>query len=382
MAATATAEKKPTTPAPPADKPIPGTEIAIVAPPRLPYHPAVFEQFNVDRAAWKALVESVFPSAKTSGAVILALSYCKARRLDPFKRVVHIVPIWDSQKKAYIESVWPGIGEHRTTAMRTKKHAGLDAPAFGPVVKRKFTDKVTEYGQNNSRSVVEKTVEVEFPEWCQITVYRLVGNERVAFPGPRVLWMEFYSRSGKSILPNDRWQRAPWGMIEKCAEAGALRRAFPEELGDELTAEEDTIIAAMAARDITPQPPTPEPTRDQFRGKPTPTDVRDEATGGDDAGDDGAKTESPDQGDVDTGPEPLTTEDATLPEGGNIAFQVQGLVDLIKSANYAGDIATIDEANAGLLKKWRSGADGSQTRKAAAAYDEAKAARLAELAAE
>jgi hypothetical protein len=41
------------------------------------------------------------------------------RQVDPFKRPVHIVPVWDNEKRDYVETVWPGIAEHRTTAFRT-----------------------------------------------------------------------------------------------------------------------------------------------------------------------------------------------------------------------------------------------------------------------
>ena len=242
--------------------------VAVIQPPRLPYHPAIEERFGIDRSGWKALVESVFPNAKTSDAVVLALGYCKARKLDPFKRPVHIVPIWDPKKpKAngngmgdFVETVWPGIAEHRTTAMRTGTHAGLDEPVFGPTIKKQFTGKV---GSGDYAKTI--TVDMEFPEWCRITVYRMVQGTRVPFPGPKVYFMEFYSAQGKSGVPNDRWQRAPSGMLEKCAEAGALRRAFPEEIGDEWTAEEASGAAAAPMRDITPEAPAvPEPTRAEF----------------------------------------------------------------------------------------------------------------------
>ena len=42
----------------------------------------------------------------------------------------------------------------------------------------------------------------------------------------------------KSGAPNDRWKRSPFGQIEKCAEAAALRLAFPEEIGNDYAAEE------------------------------------------------------------------------------------------------------------------------------------------------
>ena len=69
-------------------------EVAIFAPPRLPYHDAFKERFGVERMQWKALVEACYPNAKTIDSVAMVLSYCKARNLDPFKRPVHIVPMW------------------------------------------------------------------------------------------------------------------------------------------------------------------------------------------------------------------------------------------------------------------------------------------------
>lgn len=245
------------------------TDVAVIERPRLPYAEGVEERFGVDRATWKALVEAVFPLAKTPGAVVLALSYCKARKLDPFKRVVHIVPVWDKDR-GEVETVWPGIAEHRTTAFRTRQYAGSDPASYGTTVTETFTDKVkTKAGTEN------KTVKVSFPEWCQLTVYRLVGGQRVPVPGPRVYWREFYSRIGRTVLPNDRWQRSPFQMIEKCAEAAALRRAFPEELGDEFTAEEaEGLFAAPAEATIMHDAP-PRPTRamieQQMAAEATPT---------------------------------------------------------------------------------------------------------------
>jgi hypothetical protein len=53
-----------------------------------------------------------------------------------------------------------------------------------------------------------------------------------------VLWLESYATIGKSELPNEMWQERAVGQIEKCAEAASLRRAFPEELGNEYSADE------------------------------------------------------------------------------------------------------------------------------------------------
>jgi phage recombination protein Bet len=191
--------------------------------PRLPYHPVVEERFGVDKTSWKALVEAVFPSAKSVDSVVMALAYCKRRNLDVFKRPVHIVPVWDSNRREMVETVWPGISEMRTTAMRTGQYAGKDKTQFGP-------DVTTKLGG----------VEVTFPEWAQITLYRMVpGAGRCAFEGPQVHWTETYATAKKDTeAPNTMWRKRPRGQIEKCAEAAALRCTFPEELGNEYAAEE------------------------------------------------------------------------------------------------------------------------------------------------
>jgi phage recombination protein Bet len=199
------------------------TDLVPIARPRLPWHPDFQKRFDVDAVGWRALIDAVWPAAKTSDAVVLALSYCKARRLDPFKRPVHIVPVWSRALGKEIESVWPGIGELRTTAFRTGLYAGRDRPDYGP-------DKTVDLGG----------VAMTFPEWCQITVYRLDrSGARMAYPGPQVYWLETYATAKRdTIAPNDQWRRRPRGQLEKCAEAAALRAAFPEEIGNDYTDDE------------------------------------------------------------------------------------------------------------------------------------------------
>lgn len=196
--------------------------LAKIEAPRLAYPAAVEERFGVNRAQWKALVEAIFPNATTPDSVVLALSYCQARKLDVFKRVVHIVPIWSSDRKCLVDTVWPGIGELRTTAARTGLYAGRDTAVFGPMRTENLGDQRT-----------------EFPEWCQITLYRMVGGVRCPFVGPKVYWLESYATKRRdSDAPNEMWATRPIGQIEKCAEAAALRAAFPEEIGNDYIPEE------------------------------------------------------------------------------------------------------------------------------------------------
>lgn len=210
-------------------------DVAILEP-RFVWDPMIGEKFSdlqVNEGSWQALIDTIWPSAKTLRAVTMALAYCKARKLDPFKRVVHIVPMWHSAIGREVETVWPGIAELRTTAFRTGQFFGMDEPEFGPMVKKTFTGSIT-----RDRKVVELSIEVEFPEWCRIKVKRLLGGQVGTFVGPKVMWLEAYASIGRSDLPNSMWQERPVGQVEKCAEAGALRRAFPEEIGSDYSSEE------------------------------------------------------------------------------------------------------------------------------------------------
>lgn len=217
-----------------------------VQPPRLPY-PVEAKAEGMSEGQWKALVDAVFPSAKSVDGVLLAIRYAKARGLDIFKRVVHVVPMWNSKLGREVETVWPGIGELRTTASRTGAHAGNDDCVFGPTKSKLFKDRKTRKGrgQNAQEYVDEAEAKLDaYPEWAQITVYKIVQGQRVAFVGPKVRFDETFSGMKGLQVPNDRWQRAPFQMLEKCAEAAALRRAFPDELGDSWSAEE------MEGRDL------------------------------------------------------------------------------------------------------------------------------------
>lgn len=235
-------------------------DVAIFQKPRLPYHDAIQERFGVDKGAWKVLVEAVFPSAKTVDSVAMALSYCKQRNLDIFKRPVHIVPMWSSQLGRMVETVWPSISELRTTAFRTGNYAGKGATVFGPMLTQKFEGVIEGYQGKPNRNL---SVEVHFPEWAQVTLTRVLAGHKCEFVSPKVYWLESYGRQGKTDVPNEMWQKRPNGQLEKCVEAAALRVAFPEEIGNEYAAEEmegqRIIDPAEAAKDITPKDKEPPP---------------------------------------------------------------------------------------------------------------------------
>ncbi|KAA6183709.1 recombinase [Thiohalocapsa marina] len=220
----------------------PSKPIAATDQPRIPM-PAVDPALNLTPSTWKVLTDSIFPAAKTAEGIVLALHYCAARNLDVMKRPVHVVSMYSKAIGREVETVWPGIAEVQTTAARTGQWAGLDAPRFGPVCERSFVGRVRRDG-----SWQDLELTVSFPEWCEVTVYRLVGGQRCPFTEP-VFWLEAYARLGGSYseLPTDMWVKRPRGQLMKCAKAASLRAAFPEEATYTAEEMEGKVIEADAA---------------------------------------------------------------------------------------------------------------------------------------
>lgn len=170
----------------------------------------------------KVLQSSLYPGAAEQ-SIKMVLGYCKATGLDPMQKPVHIVPMWDSKAGAMRDVVMPGVNLYRTQAMRSGECAGVSEPEFGPDI----TERIG--GQ-----------EITFPAWCRVTVKRRLPTGEIVDFAAREFWRENYAVKGgkeKSVAPNAMWTKRPFGQIAKCAEAQALRKAFPE-IASQPTADE------------------------------------------------------------------------------------------------------------------------------------------------
>lgn len=82
----------------------------------------------------------------------------------------------------------------------------------------------------------------DLPRWCKVTVYRRIGEDRVAFTA-KVFFHEFAQTFADGNL-TQMWARMPWHMLAKCAEVQAIRKAFPRRTAgvqhDDEVAAEDT----------------------------------------------------------------------------------------------------------------------------------------------
>ena len=200
-----------------------------------------------------ALIEvmgnSLYVGAKPE-SIEMVLAYCEAAHLDPMQKPVHIVPMNTKNPVTgnyeWRDVIMPGIGHYRIQADRSGTMAGVSKPEFGPDMIVTLTDK-------NG-----KHIEVNYPEWCQVIVKKVVGNHICEFVGYEY-WSENYATDSRnSTAPNAMWRKRPRGQLAKCAEAQALRKAFPE-IGAQPTAEEmeGKVIDMGAAEVVTEIDDTP-----------------------------------------------------------------------------------------------------------------------------
>lgn len=138
-------------------------------------------------------------NAPSDGELMFFMLYCQQHALDPFSKQAHLI-----QTKAGPQ-VCLGIDGMRIRAAQSGEYAGQDEPAF----------------ELDAKGA---------PVACRVIVYRLVAGQRCAFPG--VAYMS-ESRGTSPI-----WSQRPRGMLAKCAEAQALRKAFPERCGAFYTTDE------------------------------------------------------------------------------------------------------------------------------------------------
>jgi RecT family len=141
---------------------------------------------GITAAQWHTLAKNLYPGARIE-SVLMLIDYCHARRLDPLKKPAHIVQMLVKDaatgKESYRDVILPGIYELRTTAHRTREYLGHSAPEYGPII---------------------KFAGVEAPEWCEMTMKRLIGKQIAEFP-VRVYFREVLGtkKDGKQNFDGD-----------------------------------------------------------------------------------------------------------------------------------------------------------------------------------
>lgn len=160
-------------------------------------------------AGQRKLIRDTFASGASEQEFAALIAVAERRGLDPFLRQVYFVQRWDSQKSCMVWAVQVSIDGLRGIAQKTGLYDGQDEPEF-------------EYDAKGGLKS------------CRVRVYRKDWSR----PSVAVAHWGEYAQKKKDGSLTAFWAGKPHIMLAKCAEALAIRKAFPEDTGGIYTAEE------------------------------------------------------------------------------------------------------------------------------------------------
>jgi phage recombination protein Bet len=180
------------------------------------------------------LVKRTVAAGASDPELKLFLYDCERRGVHPLDRLIHFT------KRGGRYTPVVGIDYLRGRAADTGEMAGSDDAVF-------------------NLNVTAATV----------TVYRLTRGVRYAYTATARL-DEYCPEAGANGRGDVMWRKMPQAMLAKCAEALALRKAFPQQLAGLYVAEEleqarpdfTTTATQIADQYAVPEPPEPEDARD------------------------------------------------------------------------------------------------------------------------
>lgn len=183
---------------------------------------------STDQSFWDerqlAALRQIGLTNAPNGDLAVFLHYCQRTGLDPFARQIYMI------ERGGRYTIQASIDGLRIVAQRSAEYGGQTAPMWCG------TDGIWR----------DVWLDAEPPAAAKIGVYRL------GFPEPTwsVARYDSYCPRKRDGSPMGLWSQMPDVMLAKCAEALALRKAFPNDLSGIYVAEEMSQADAPKAKPV------------------------------------------------------------------------------------------------------------------------------------